>query len=67
MTAVSKYQELYDHPYFQELLKKTKDRCPIVPDFDPEDPNSGERMKALSLKRQGFLLALTLFTGETHD
>jgi hypothetical protein len=63
---MSKYTELREHPYFQQLIVEMKERCPIVPDYDPEDEKSGERMKALSLKRQGFLLALTLLTGDTH-
>jgi hypothetical protein len=64
---MSKYTELREHPYFQELVKSLQEKVPIVPDYNPEDPLSGERMKALSLKRQGFLLALTLFTGERND
>lgn len=64
---MKKYQEIYDHPYFQNLVREVKEKVPVVPDYDPDDSQSGERMKALSLKRQGFLLALTLLTGETHD
>ena len=51
---------LKEHPYFQELLKELKQKIPIVPDFDPKSPESGEMMKALSMKRQGFLFALSL-------
>lgn len=64
---MSKYTELREHPYFLDLIKEVKEKVPIVPDYNAEDPLSGERMKALSLKRQGFLLALTLFTGERND
>ena len=55
-----KLKVLREHPYFQELLKELKQNVPIVPDFDPGSPESGEMMKALSMKRQGFLFALSL-------
>jgi hypothetical protein len=64
---MNKYTELREHPYFQELVQTSKEKIPIVPDYNPEDPLSGERMKALSLKRQGFLLCLQYFTGESHE
>lgn len=51
---------LKEHPYFMELIEEMKQKIPIVPDYDPEDIYSGEKMKALSMKRQGFLFALSL-------
>lgn len=51
---------LREHPYFMELIEEMKQKIPIVPDYDPEDIYSGEKMKALSMKRQGFLFALSL-------
>lgn len=64
---MNKYAEIQQHPYFQEMIEIAKKKIPIVPDYDPGDPLSGEQMKALSLKRQGFLLALTFLTGVRHD
>jgi hypothetical protein len=54
---------LKEHPYYEQLIEELKTRIPIVPDYDPEDIYSGEKMKALSMKRQGFLLAITIMTG----
>lgn len=57
---------LKEHPYYEQLLAELKEKIPIVPDYDPKVANSGELLKALSMKRQGFLFALSLLTGEIN-
>lgn len=57
---------LREHPYFEQLIEELKSKIPIVPDYDPKDVTSGEILKALSMKRQGFLFALSLLTGEIN-
>lgn len=57
---------LKEHPYYLQMIEELKEKIPIIPDYDPKDSNSGEVMKALSMKRQGFLFALSLLTGEVN-
>ena len=51
---------LREHPYFLELLKELKESRPVVPDYDYKRQESGEELKALSMKRQGYDYALSI-------
>ena len=51
---------LREHAYFSEIVADLKKNIPRIPDYDPEDPQSSEKMKALSCKRQGFVFCMSL-------
>lgn len=56
-------QLLRSMPEFQLLITELYDHRPVVPEYDYTDDNTQE-WKALSNKRQGFDLALTLLGEE---
>ena len=47
-------KSLHEAPEFQLLLEKLKKERPVIPTYDYLNPESIERIKAMSLMQQGF-------------